>query len=81
MIPANRGPMLVLGLACVLALAACSFRGGDFAPLAKEPDTPCSIQAEEFCKESLSSENHAVCVKREKYRCELLEQESPPPTP
>lgn len=64
-------------LLCVLALAACSFRGGDFAPLAKEPETPCSRQAEEFCKENLSSENHAACVKREKYRCELLEEEQP----
>jgi F0F1-type ATP synthase membrane subunit c/vacuolar-type H+-ATPase subunit K len=41
-------------LACVLALTACSFRGGDYAPLAKEPETPCSRQAEEFCKENLA---------------------------
>ena len=59
-----------------LALGACSFRGGDFAPLDKEPETECSRQADAFCKEHLGSENLATCVKREKYRCELLEQES-----
>jgi hypothetical protein len=53
----------------------CSFTGGDYAPLAKEPDTPCSIQAEQFCKENLGSADLATCIKREKYRCELLEQE------
>lgn len=66
-------------LTCTLVLGACSFRGGDFTPLAKEPETPCSKQAEAFCKEHLGSENLATCVKREKYRCELLEQEGTPP--
>ena len=66
-------------LACALgllaALAACSFRGGDFAPLAKEPETECSRAAEEFCKENLGSADLATCIKRETYRCELLEEQ------
>lgn len=57
------------------ALCACSFRGGDFTPLAKEPETPCSREAEEICKEKLGSADIGNCVAREKYRCELLEQE------
>ena len=68
-------------LGAVLALGACSFRGGDFAPLEKEPETECSRQANAFCKEHLGSENLATCVKREKYRCELLEQEPEKPSP
>ena len=70
---------LLAALAGALVFGACSFRGGDFTPLAKEPETPCSKQAEAFCKEHLGSENLATCVKREKYRCELLEQEGTPP--
>jgi hypothetical protein len=63
-------------LALLLALAAgCSFRGGDFTPLAKEPETPCSREAHEICKEKLGSADIGNCVAREKYRCELLEQE------
>jgi hypothetical protein len=69
-----------LALAAAAALGACSFRGGDFTPLTKEPETACSKQAEAFCKEHLGSENLAACVKREKYRCELLEQEDPKQT-
>ena len=74
-----------LGLALVLALgAACSFRGGDFTPMAKEPETPCLKEANEICKEKLKSADIGNCVAREKYRCELEEQqekESPPATP
>jgi hypothetical protein len=69
-----------LAFAAAAALAGCSFRGGDFAPMAKEPETACSKQAEAFCKEHLGSENLATCVKREKYRCELLEQDEPSQT-
>ncbi len=79
MIPGRSRRAAGLALACALAFGACSFRGGDFTPLAKEPETPCSRQAEEFCKEHLGSENLAACVKREKYRCELLEEEGKPP--
>ena len=62
-------------------LVGCSWTGGDYAPLAKEPDTPCSLQAEDFCKENLGSADLATCIKREKYRCELLEQEQSGKTP
>ncbi|HKC50821.1 MAG TPA: hypothetical protein VKF60_08515 [Myxococcota bacterium] len=63
-------------LALLLALGvACSFRGGDFTPMAKEPETPCSREAEAICKEKLGSADIGNCVAREKYRCELLEQE------
>lgn len=55
--------------------AACSFTGGDYAPLAKDPETPCSREAEAFCKANLGSADLATCVKRETYRCELLEQQ------
>jgi hypothetical protein len=66
----------------LLALCAgCSFRGGDFAPLAKEPETPCSRAAEEFCKENLGSADLNTCIKREKYRCELLEEQGQKPEP
>jgi hypothetical protein len=72
----------VIRVACVLALlamaAGCSFRGGDFAPLAKEPETKCSREAEEFCKQKLGSADLATCIKRETYRCELLEEQSAP---
>ena len=63
-------------LALLLALAvACSFRGGDFTPMAKEPETSCSREAAEICKEKLGSADIGNCIAREKYRCELLEQE------
>lgn len=62
-------------LAAALLIAGCSFRGGDFTPLAKEAETPCSRQAEAFCKENLGSADLATCVKRETYRCELLEEQ------
>lgn len=68
-------PHLGAWLLALALLPACSFRGGDFTPLEKEPDTPCSLAAEEFCKENLGSADIVTCVKREKYRCELLEQE------
>jgi hypothetical protein len=75
----------VIRLACVLGLlgiaAGCSFRGGDFTPLAKEPETNCSRAAEEFCKENLGSADLATCIKRETYRCELLEEQGVKPQP
>jgi hypothetical protein len=70
-----------LVLVLLLLEAGCSFRGGDFAPLAKEPETPCSKEAEAFCKENMGSEDLASCIKRETYRCELLEQEAEKPQP
>jgi len=75
---------LLLGLALALALgAACSFRGGDFTPMPKEPETPCVKEANEICKEKLKSADIGNCVAREKYRCELEEQQEKesPPTP
>jgi hypothetical protein len=75
----------VIRFACALgllaALAGCSFRGGDFAPLAKEPETKCSLEAEAFCKDNLGSADLATCIKRETYRCELLEEQSQKPQP
>ncbi len=62
-------------LVLLSSIAACSFRGGDFAPLAVEPETKCSRAAEDFCKENLGSADLSTCIKRETYRCELLEQE------
>jgi hypothetical protein len=62
-------------------VAACSFRGGDFAPLAKEPETECSRAAEAFCKENLGSADLATCIKRETYRCELLQEQGEKPQP
>jgi hypothetical protein len=58
----------------VAALAACSFRGGDHAPLVKPPSTPCSLEAEAFCKEQLTSEDPSTCIARETYRCEIREE-------
>jgi hypothetical protein len=69
----------VVGL--LVLVAGCSFRGGDFAPLAKEPETKCSRAAEEFCKENLGSADLATCIKRETYRCELLEEQGEQPKP
>lgn len=63
-----------VGLALAVG-AGCSFRGGDFTPMAKEPETPCSKEAEAICKEKLGSADIGNCVARERYRCELLEQE------
>jgi hypothetical protein len=75
----------MIRFACLLGLLAavvgCSFRGGDFAPLAKEPETKCSRAAEDFCKENLGSADLATCIKRETYRCELLEEETKTPQP
>ena len=74
----------IIGLALVLALgAACSFVGGDFTPLKTEPETPCLKEANEICKEKLKSADIGNCVAREKYRCELEEQQDKesPPTP
>ena len=65
----------IASLMLLCCAAACSFRGGDFAPISKEPETPCSREAEEFCKANLGSADLATCVKRETYRCELLEQQ------
>jgi hypothetical protein len=74
--PFRNLPRLGRPLGLLLALTtACSFRGGDFTPLAKEPETPCSKEAEAICKEKLGSADIGNCVAREKYRCELLEQE------
>jgi hypothetical protein len=72
----KRSAVLTLNFVTLIGLVVgCSWTGGDYAPLAKEPDTQCSIQAESFCKENLGSADLATCIKREKYRCELLEQE------
>ena len=74
----NSHPRRILFLGAVLSLAVslgCSFRGGDFTPQAKEPETPCSREAEGICKEKLGSADIGNCVAREKYRCELMEQE------
>ena len=74
----------IAGLAILLALcAACSFVGGDFTPLKTEPETPCLKEANEICKEKLKSADIGNCVAREKYRCELQEQEekAKPATP
>jgi len=69
-------PRLRAGFAVALGLSlACSFRGGDFTPMPKEPETPCSKEADEICKGKLGSADIGNCVAREKYRCELVEQE------
>ena len=66
----------IAGLALLLALcAACSFTGGDFTPMKTEPETPCLLEANEICKEKLKSADIGNCVAREKYRCELQEQQ------
>jgi len=71
-------PRTLAAFALPFALAVglgCSFRGGDFTPLAKEPETPCSKEAQEICKDKLGSADIGNCVAREKYRCELVEQD------
>ena len=67
-----RTRFLALALA---ASGACSFTGGDFTPMPKPPDTPCQREANEICKGKLESADFATCVAREKYRCEVMEQE------
>ena len=79
-------PSLRAGLVGPLVLWGflCSFRGGDFTEMPKEPDTPCQREANEICKEKLKAADIGNCVAREKYRCELEEQqekESAPATP
>jgi hypothetical protein len=64
-----------LTLLLIALVAGCSFRGGDFTPLAKEPETPCLVEARDICKEKLGSADIGTCVAREKYRCEVVEQE------
>ena len=55
-------------------------RSNSSSPLTFSIPVGTSVRkAEAFCKEHLGSENLAACVKREKYRCELLEQEGTPP--
>ncbi len=72
---------MICALGVLAVGSGCSFRGGDFAPLAKEPETKCSRAAEDFCKENLGSADLATCIKREAYRCELLEEQSGQPQP
>jgi hypothetical protein len=74
MTPVRRTVRLAVALA-LAAGAACSFRGGDFTPMAKEPETPCSREADEICKDKLGSADIGNCRAREKYRCELMEQQ------
>ena len=78
--------LLRLALGLFMLQAICSFRGGDFAPIPTEPETPCLKEANEICKEKLKSADMGNCVAREKYRCELEEQQqkdnpNPAPTP
>lgn len=72
-----------LALGLFMLQAICSFRGGDFAPMPSEPETPCLKEANEICKDKLKSADMGNCVAREKYRCELEEQQPKdnPPTP
>ena len=69
------GRSLLFALAAVLASGACSFRGGDFTPTPKEPDTACYKEAKEICKDKLGSADLGNCVARENYRCEVMQQE------
>ena len=64
--------MLLLGF---LTSAACSFRGGDFTPMPQEAQTPCVKEAEQICKDKLGSADFGNCKAREKYRCEVMEEE------
>ena len=77
MTPVRRTVRFAVALA-LAAGAACSFRGGDFTPMPKEPETPCSREADEICKDKLGSADIGNCRAREKYRCELMEQQQPP---
>jgi hypothetical protein len=65
----------LLAAVALLASGACSFRGGDFAPTPKEPDTACYKEAKEICKEKLGSADLGNCIARENYRCEVMQQE------
>jgi hypothetical protein len=71
----TRRNWLPLAILAFLASGACSFRGGDFTPMPKEPDTPCAREAQEICKDKLGSADLGNCIAREKYRCEVMEQE------
>jgi hypothetical protein len=73
-------PQLAAFALLLAVLSACSFRGGDFTPMPKEPETPCSREAEEICKGKLGSADIGNCLAREKYRCELQEQNAQPDT-
>jgi hypothetical protein len=64
-----------LALVAFLASSACSFRGGDFTPTPKEPDTPCYKEAKELCKDKLGSADLGNCIARENYRCEVVQEE------
>jgi hypothetical protein len=59
----------------LLTSAACSFRGGDFTPMPQEAQTPCLKEAEEICKAKLGSADFGNCKAREKYRCEVMEED------
>lgn len=72
MIRRNLAP---LALVAFLASGACSFRGGDFTPMPKEPDTPCYLEAKEICKDKLGSADLGNCITRENYRCEVMQEE------
>ena len=58
----------------LLTSAACSFRGGDFTPMPQEAQTPCLKEAEQICKDKLGSADFGNCKAREKYRCEVMEE-------
>ena len=64
-----------LATVALLVSGACSFRGGDFTPTPKEPDTACYKEAKEICKEKLGSADLGNCIARENYRCEVMQQE------
>jgi hypothetical protein len=68
------GSLAVL-IALLSSLACFSFRGGDYTPEKKEPETPCSREAEQICKEKLGSADIKTCIAREKYRCEVVQEE------
>jgi len=63
----------------LLVSGACSFRGGDFTPTPKEPDTQCYREAKEICKDKLGSADLGNCIARENYRCEVMQQEGQKP--
>ncbi|HTO70722.1 MAG TPA: hypothetical protein VMR31_12755 [Myxococcota bacterium] len=67
---------VALGLALSCGCGIVSFRGGDYTPMAKEPETPCSKEAEQICKDKLGSADIGNCMAREKYRCELMQDEN-----
>ena len=71
----SRRCLAALAVVAFLASGACSFRGGDFTPTQKEPDTPCYKEAKEICKDKLSATDLGNCIARENYRCEVMQQE------